>query len=80
VANGLLVAASLDESIKQLPGPPPRRLTAFAAYSQAADLHNGVPWDASLGLGAAALTLAAATVGRRDPPGQPACSGHLPWP
>lgn len=56
VANGLLVGASLDQSIKQLPARHRLGVAAFAAYSQAADLHNGVAFYAILGLGAAALT------------------------
>jgi hypothetical protein len=67
VANGLLVGASLDQSIKQLPARHRIGPAAFAAYSQAADLRNGIPWYATLGLGTATLTLAAATVGRRHP-------------
>jgi hypothetical protein len=71
VANGLLVGASLDQSIKQLPARRRIGVTAFAAYSQAADLRNGIPWYATLGLGAPALTSAAAAVGRRHrPPAQ----------
>jgi hypothetical protein len=67
----LLVGASLEQSIKQLPARHRICPAAFAAYSQAADLRNGIPWYATLGLGAPALTLAAATVGRRHrPPAQ----------
>jgi hypothetical protein len=68
VANGLLVGASLDQSIKQLPARRRIGVAAFAAYSQAADLRNGIPWYATLGLGAPALALAAAAVGRRHRP------------
>jgi len=50
VANGLLVGASLDQSIKQLPARHRIGPVAFAAYSQAADLRNGIPWYATLGL------------------------------
>src|SRR5512133_2145373 len=64
----LLVGASLEQSIKQLPARHRICPAAFAAYSQAADLRNGIPWYATLGLGAPALTLAAATVGRRHRP------------
>ena len=42
---------------------------AYSAYSQAADLGNGVAWYAGLGIGGAALTIAAAgvaLVGRRS--------------
>jgi hypothetical protein len=67
VAKGLLVGASLDQSVKQLPARHRIGVEAFSAYSQAADLRNGVAWYATLGLGAAAVTLAAAALGRRDP-------------
>lgn len=66
VANGLLVGAALDQSIKQLPARRRIGVTAYSAYSQAADLRNGVAFYATLGLGAAALTLAAALLARRD--------------
>jgi hypothetical protein len=57
--TGILAGASLDQSIKQLPARRRIGVLAFARYSQAADLASGVPWYASLGIGAAALTLAA---------------------
>jgi hypothetical protein len=66
VANGLLVGAGLDQSIKQLPARHRIGVTAFAAYSQAADLRNGIAFYAALGLGAAALTLTAFALARRD--------------
>jgi hypothetical protein len=66
VANGLLVGASLDQPAKQLPARHRIGPVAFAAYGRAADLRNGVPWYATLGLGTAGLTLAAAAAGRRD--------------
>lgn len=59
-ANGLLAGASLDQSIKQLPARKRIGVLAFARYSQAADLANGVPWYATLGIGTAALSLVAA--------------------
>jgi hypothetical protein len=59
-ANGLLAGASLDQSIKQLPARKRIGALAFARYSQAADLANGVPWYAALGIGTAVLSLAAA--------------------
>jgi hypothetical protein len=61
-ANGLLAGASLDQSIKQLPARKRMGVLAFARYSQAADLANGVPWYAILGIGTAALSLAAAII------------------
>ena len=61
-ANGILAGASLDQSIKQLPARHRMGMVAFSAYSRAADLGNGVVWYAIIGIGAAALTLAAAVV------------------
>jgi hypothetical protein len=63
-ATGILAGASLDQSIKQLPARHRMGMTAFSAYSRAADLGNGVVWYAAIGVGAAALTIAAAIVAR----------------
>jgi hypothetical protein len=63
--NGLLAGATLDQAIKQLPARRHIGVEAFSAYSQAADLSNGVAWYASLGIGAAVLTLAAVITGLR---------------
>ena len=62
-ANGLLAGATLDQAVKQLPARHRIGVEAFSAYSQAADLSNGVAWYASLGVGAAVLTLAAVVAG-----------------
>jgi hypothetical protein len=62
-ANGLLAGASLDQSIKQLPARKRIGVVAFARYSQAGDLTNGVPWYAALGIGTALLSLVAAVAG-----------------
>jgi len=59
-ADGMLVGASLDQSIKQLPARHRIGAVAFSAYSRAADLGPGVLWYALLGIGGAALTVAAA--------------------
>lgn len=59
-ANGILAGASLDQSIKQLPARHKIGVIAFSKYSQAADLGNGILWYASIGIGAAVLTIAAA--------------------
>jgi hypothetical protein len=69
-ADGLLAGASLDQSLKQLPARHRMGPVAFSVYSQAADLSpNGVVWYASLGVGAALLTLlAAGTAARQRPP------------
>jgi hypothetical protein len=62
VVDGVLAGASLDQSIKQLPVRHRIGARAFSAYSRAADLANGVVWYASLGIGGALLTLAAASL------------------
>jgi hypothetical protein len=59
--DGVLCGASLDQSIKQLPARHRMGAVAFSAYSRAADLGNGILWYASLGIGAALVTIAAAT-------------------
>src|SRR5579863_7252202 len=51
--TSLLCGASLDQSIKQLPARHGIGTIAFSAYAKAADLKNGVPWYAVLGIGAA---------------------------
>ncbi len=61
-ANGVLTGASLDQSIKQLPARRKIGALAFSAYSRAADLGPGVAWYATIGIGAAVLTIAAAIV------------------
>jgi hypothetical protein len=69
LGNGLLVGASLDQTIKQLPARRRIGAVAFSEYSKAGDLANGVAWYATLGVGAALLTVIAATVGLTDRPG-----------
>ncbi|MGH2504676.1 MAG: hypothetical protein ACRDID_19375 [Ktedonobacterales bacterium] len=61
-ADGVLAGASLDQSIKQLPARRTMGNVAYSVYSRAADLGPGVVWYASLGIGAALLTIAAAIV------------------
>ena len=58
-ADGMLAGASLDQSLKQLPARHRIGAVAYAAYAQAADLGPGVLWYGILGVGAAALTIAA---------------------
>ena len=57
--GGILAGLSLDKVIVQLPAR--RRLGAvgYARYARAADLGNGVVFYAIVGVGAAALTVAA---------------------
>jgi hypothetical protein len=59
-ATGLLAGASLDQSIKQLPSRRRIGVAAFARYSQAADLSNGIAFYASLGLAVLLLNIGAA--------------------
>lgn len=59
-ADGILAGASLDQSIKQLPARHKMGAVAFSVYSRASDLGPGIIWYASLGIGAALLTIAAA--------------------
>lgn len=65
VANAVLVGAAGDQVIKQLPARHQIGVTAYSYYSQAADLSNGVAWYATLGIGAALLTVLVAVVGLR---------------
>jgi hypothetical protein len=67
-ANGLLTGAALDQAVKQLPARHRIGVEAFSAYSQAADLSNGVAWYATLGVGTAALSIAAVVAGLRARP------------
>ena len=59
-ADGLLAGASLDQSIKQLPARHRIGVRNYSSYSRAADLGNGIAFYGILGIGAAALTIAAA--------------------
>ncbi|MBA3872840.1 MAG: hypothetical protein H0X30_27230 [Anaerolineae bacterium] len=58
--NGILVGASLDQSIKQLPARHRIGVIAYSAYAKASDLGNGIVWYAIIGIGSALLTLTAA--------------------
>lgn len=60
-ADGILAGASLDQSIKQLPARHRMGAVAFSVCSRASDLGPGIIWYATLGIGAALLTLATAT-------------------
>jgi hypothetical protein len=59
LGNGLLVGASLDQVIKQLPARHRIGVIAFSDYSRAGDLGRGIAWYAALGIGAALLTFIA---------------------
>jgi hypothetical protein len=65
-ANGMLVGASLDQSLKQLPARHRLGLVAYSQYSRAADLVNGIAYYGVLGIGSALLTLAATLVAHRE--------------
>src|SRR5215472_13289514 len=58
--DGLLAGARLDQSIKQLPARHRMGVVAFSAYSRAADLANGIPFYAIVGVGSALFCLGAA--------------------
>jgi hypothetical protein len=74
LGNGLLVGASLDQVIKQLPTRHRIGVLAFSNYSKAGDLGRGIAWYAALGIGAALLTVIAAVVGLADPPSMAAAA------
>ena len=60
VANGLLAGGSLIKSLVELPARHRIGLPAMAAYNRAVDLGPGLALYPTLGLGASALTFAAA--------------------
>jgi hypothetical protein len=62
VADGLLAGLSLDKVIVQLPARRQMGAVAYAAYARSADLGNGIAFYAVVGVGAAALTVAAFAV------------------
>ena len=62
VVDGLLAGLSLDKVIVQLPARRKIGVTAYAAYARAADLGNGIAFYATVGVGAALLTITAFVV------------------
>ena len=60
IVNGLLVGASLDQSIEQLPARHRIGVRAYSAYSRASPVANGRFWLIPLGIGGPILTIAAA--------------------
>ena len=60
--NGIVVGASLDQSIKQLPARRRIGVIAYSAYSRASDLGNGIAWYASVGVAALLLTIGAVVI------------------
>jgi hypothetical protein len=61
-ATGLIAGASLDQAIKQLPARHRIGIEAYSAYSQAADLGNGILFYGVLGISSALLAIAAAII------------------
>lgn len=61
-ADGLLAGLSLDKVIVQLPARRGIGAVRYAAYARSADLGNGIAYYAAVGVGAAALTIAAFAV------------------
>jgi len=67
-ANGLALGATGDQAVKQLPARHRIGPVAYAQYVRAADLGTGVRWYPPLGIGSAAITLAAVAVALRFQP------------
>ena len=59
---GILAGSSVDKSVVQLPARHRIGVVAFADFSRANDLGNGLIWYPLLGIGAAVLTIVAAIV------------------
>ena len=62
IMTGLLAGASLDKAIVQLPARHHMTVVAFASFSRANDLGNGLIVYPVLGISAALLTILAALV------------------
>ncbi len=72
--NGIVVGATLDQSIKQLPARHRIGATQYSIYSQAADLGNGIAWYGTVGVGSVLVTIAAAVVTFTRSSGLPSAS------
>lgn len=68
VVGAMVAAASLDQSIKQLPTRRRIGALAYSDYSLAADARNGLFWYVPLALAWVVTTMAAAVVGWADHP------------
>lgn len=66
--NGLLAGLSLNKSIVELPAGKRMGSVAFAEYSRAADLRNGVAFYAALGIGSPIVTIVATAMVALDGP------------
>ncbi len=73
--NGVVVGATLDQSIKQLPARHRIGAVQYSVYSRAADLGNGIAWYGTVGVGAVLVTIAAAVVAFGRNSGSP----FAPW-
>ncbi len=73
--NGIVVGATLDQSIKQLPARHRMGAVQYSMYSRAADLGNGIAWYGSVGVGAVLVTIAAAVAALTQNDGSP----FAPW-
>jgi hypothetical protein len=71
VVCAMVAAASLDQSIKQLPARRQIGALAYSTYSLAADAHYGLRWYVPLGAVWLPVTVAAAVVGWWDHPAEP---------
>lgn len=49
VTNAMVVGATLDQAVKQLPTRHRIGVVAFSRYSRAGDLGNGIAWYPTLG-------------------------------
>jgi hypothetical protein len=58
--NGLLGGTSITKSLVELPAGNKIGSLAFATYSRAADLKNGLPWYSFIGITGPVLTIVAA--------------------
>jgi hypothetical protein len=70
VVSAMAAAASLDQSIKQLPARGAIGALAYSNYSLAADTRNGLLWYVPLAVAWVVVTLAAAISGWSDHPGE----------
>lgn len=70
VLSAMAAAASLDQSIKQLPTRRQIGAIAYSDYSLTADARNGLRWYLPLAVAWVLITLAAAVVGWADHPSE----------
>jgi hypothetical protein len=70
VISAMAAAASLDQSIKQLPARRRIGVLAYSNYSLAADAQNGLFWYVPLAMAWVVVTFAAAISGWSDHPGE----------